>query len=192
MLLKYLRVIAITSIWVMNENLECIFIILLLLIASNLQLHYMYVYRCKYCFSNLNFHFNYHYNLCKHIGHRPTFYPAIGKNVFGSSTQHIISIKDQLGHKVLKFRQFGQSTQQEIYSRDYKAELEEKEEEHLKEKNKDVLRIGSYTTSKPEKNTGESQKLITNVSSVSHEELKKKYDDADVNNGDSDKDLDSR
>jgi cytochrome c1 len=124
-------------------------------------------------------------------GHRPTFHPAVGKQVFGGITNHIVSIKDQLGQKTLKFRQFGQASQSEIYARDYKSELEEKEQEHLTEKNKDVARIASYTTAKLEKNK-DAPRMLTDIPAVSADELRKKYDDADADNGDSDKDLESR
>lgn len=122
-------------------------------------------------------------------GHRPTFHPAVGKQIFGGgSGYHIVSVKDQLGQKNLKFRKFGQSSQSEIRSRDYKAELEIIEQEHLSEKQKEIARI---TSSKPEKST-EAPRLLTDAPSLSVDELRKKYDDADADNGDSDNDLEPR
>jgi protein CWC15 len=122
-------------------------------------------------------------------GHRPTFHPAVGKQIFGGgSGYHIVSVKDQLGQKNLKFRKFGQSSQSEIRSRDYKAELEIIEQEHLSEKQKEIARI---TSSKPDKST-EAPRLLTDAPSLSVDELRKKYDDADADNGDSDNDLEPR
>lgn len=122
-------------------------------------------------------------------GHRPTFHPAVGKQVFGGgSGYHIVSVKDQLGQKNLKFRKFGQSSQNEIRSRDYKAELEIIEEEHLILKKKELARI---TSSRPEK-IPELPLLLNDAPMQSTDELRKKYDDSDAENGDSDKELVSR
>jgi protein CWC15 len=122
-------------------------------------------------------------------GHRPTFHPAVGKQIFGGgSGYHIVSVKDQLGQKNLKFRKFGQSSQSEIRSRDYKAELEIIEQEHLSEKQKEIARVSS---SKPEKSL-EAPRLLTDAPSLSVDELRKKYDDTDADNGDSDNDLEPR
>jgi protein CWC15 len=122
-------------------------------------------------------------------GHRPTFHPAVGKQIFGGgSGYHIVSVKDQLGQKNLKFRKFGQSSQSEIRSRDYKAELEIIEQEHLSEKQKEIARVSS---SKPEKSS-EAPRLLTDAPSLSVDELRKKYDDADADNGNSDNDLEPR
>jgi protein CWC15 len=122
-------------------------------------------------------------------GHRPTFHPAVGKQIFGGgSGYHIVSVKDQLGQKNLKFRKFGQSSQSEIRSRDYKAELEIIEREHLSEKQKEIAGISS---SKPEKSS-EAPRLLTDAPSLSVNELRKKYDDADADNGNSDNDLEPR
>jgi Cwf15/Cwc15 cell cycle control protein len=117
-------------------------------------------------------------------GHRPTFHPAVGKQVFGGgSGYHIVSVKDQLGQKNLKFRKFGQ-----IRSRDYKAELEIIEEEHLILKKKELARI---TSTKPEK-APELPRLLTDAPVQSADELRKKYDDSDAENGESDNELESR
>ena len=122
-------------------------------------------------------------------GHRPTFHPAVGKQVFGGgSGYHIVSVKDQLGQKNLKFRKFGQSSQNEIRSRDYKAELEIIEEEHLILKKKELARI---TSTKPEK-APELPRLLTDAPVQSADELRKKYDDSDAENGESDNELESR
>ena len=80
-------------------------------------------------------------------GHRPTFHPAIGKQVFGGHVgNHIVSVKDQLGQKNLKFRKFGQSSKSEIKARDLKAEIEIIEEKYTLEKKKDLARISSYSS----------------------------------------------
>ena len=122
-------------------------------------------------------------------GHRPTFHPAVGKQVFGGgSGYHIVSVKDQLGQKNLKFRKLGQSSQNEIRSRDYKAELQIIEEEHLSVKKKELARI---TSSKPE-NISELPRLLTDAPMQSTDELRKKYDDSDAENGESDNELESR
>ena len=122
-------------------------------------------------------------------GHRPTFHPAIGKQVFGiGSGYHIVSVKDQLGQKNLKFRKFGQSSQSEINARDYKAELEIIERDHLSEEQKKIARI---TSSKPQKVT-DGLLLLADVPALSVDDLHRKYDDADVDHGDSADDLESR
>lgn len=124
-------------------------------------------------------------------GHRPTFHPAIGKQVFGGHVgNHIVSVKDQLGQKSLKFRNFGQSSQSEMRARDYKAEIEIIEKDHIAEKNKEIARITSYS-SKVEK-ASDGPRLLTDAPALSVDELRRKYDDADADNGDSDNDLESR
>jgi hypothetical protein len=121
--------------------------------------------------------------------HRPTFHTAVGKRTFNHTENHIVSIKDQLGQKVLKFRQFGQGSKEEISARDYKTELEVKEQEHLHEQNKNLLLIESSTT---KNKSATDTRLLTDIQPISAEELRKKYDDADADNEDSDRDLDSR
>jgi hypothetical protein len=123
--------------------------------------------------------------------HRPTFHTAVGKRTFNHVENHIVSIKDQLGQKVLKFRQFGQGTKEELEgnsARDYKTELEVKEQEHLLEKNKNLLLNASFST---KSKSAPDTKLLADVQPLNAEELRKKYDDADAE-GDSDRDLDSR
>ena len=124
-------------------------------------------------------------------GHRPTFHPAIGKQIFGGHVgNHIVSVKDQLGQKNLKFRKFGQSSQSEIRSRDYKAEIEIIEQEHLSQKNKDQALIAGYSSKLGK--VGDATRLLADAPTLTSEDLKKKYDDADADNGDSDNDLESR
>ena len=126
-------------------------------------------------------------------GHRPTFHPAIGKQVFGGHVgNHIVSVKDQLGQKSLKFRNFGQSSQSEMRARDYKSEIDIIEKNHVAEKNKEIARITSYSSNSSKSEKADGPRLLTDAPALSTDELRKKYDDADADNGDSDNDLESR
>lgn len=69
---------------------------------------------------------------------RPTFEPARGgqgrgeKDLSAISKQY--SSRDLPGHTKLKFREHGQGTSEELRSRDFRRELEEREHEKDKEK----------------------------------------------------------
>ena len=122
-------------------------------------------------------------------GHRPTFYPAKGKSeVSGGFKSRLISVKDQRGHTKLKFRQFGQASQSEMVARDFRAEIDAKEEQSLAEKNKGLLAI----TNAPSDKNAEPIRLLTDAPVVNIDEIKSKYDDADAVEGNSDDDLESR
>ena len=121
-------------------------------------------------------------------GHRPTFYPAVGKT--GGSGSQQVSVKDQKSHAVLKFRQFGQGSESEILSKDLKQDLISKEKSLLVDGNKS-LGTNHDTTSGFEK--ASTPRLLTNAPAVDFDEIKKKYDDADADfDYNSDKDLESR
>lgn len=67
--------------------------------------------------------------------HRPTWAPAKGGEEQGGNRLFVasrqVSAKNQPGHLKLKFRQLGQSTADELQSRDLKGELELKEAKHF-------------------------------------------------------------
>ncbi|KIM21370.1 hypothetical protein M408DRAFT_333503 [Serendipita vermifera MAFF 305830] len=66
--------------------------------------------------------------------HRPTWTPAVGKEVKGGSRQ--FSTRDVASHTKLKFRQPGQGGSNEIEKRDLKAQLLKAEEEARAKKRK--------------------------------------------------------
>lgn len=90
--------------------------------------------------------------------HRPTWAPAKGGEEQGGNRLFVasraMSAKDQPGHTKLKFRQLGQSRQDEVQNRDLKTELELKEAKHFakkidfeEERKKDMLLLtGSLDT----------------------------------------------
>jgi protein CWC15 len=121
-------------------------------------------------------------------GHRPTFYPAIGKTT-GSGSQQV-SVKDQKSHTVLKVRQFGQGSEAEIVSKSLREELESKER-NLLAGGDNAGGATRAVTEVIEKSSA--PRLLTNAPAVDLDEIKKKYDDADADFSDnSDKDLESR
>ena len=105
--------------------------------------------------------------------HRPTWNPAVGNKSSSGFRSMAVSGKDQTAHTKLKFRQVGQSSQSEILSRNLKGELERKEEEHLKSKQKAILMI------EEEEKKVDVPRLLTNAPHIDNATLKK-YDDSDV------------
>lgn len=116
--------------------------------------------------------------------HRPTWKPAVGgvKNHGFLSQQ--TSAKDQIGMTTLKFRQIGQSSEEEMNKRNILEELEQREYEQLSEKNKAILQIEN------EEKKVDSIALLKNHAEVINTETSK-YDDADADYDDRDNDFDS-
>lgn len=79
--------------------------------------------------------------------HRPTWHPTVGgkdqggNRVLVPSKQY--SSKDLPGHTVLKYRQPGQGTSEELSKKDFKQELLNKEKNYFKEKYKEIDDSGS-------------------------------------------------
>ena len=59
---------------------------------------------------------------------RPTYHSKAGGQVYSGIRTAMKSGKDQSAHTKLKFRQFGQSSKEEVSDRDFKAELQSKEQ----------------------------------------------------------------
>ena len=108
---------------------------------------------------------------------RPTFHAAIGKSSYGGSSTRAVSAKDQAAHTKLKFRQPGQSTVSEMASTDLKAKLAILEQKNSKHKVISSIPDASQEVEK------ESVKLLTNEAEINLEEIKRKYDDEDVDYG---------
>lgn len=73
--------------------------------------------------------------------HRPTWTPAQGRAKFGGITSRQVSVKDQNGFTQMKYRQIGQSSQEEMRRHDLREELSHREEAHLQEKRKQLSLI---------------------------------------------------
>lgn len=116
---------------------------------------------------------------------RPTYYAAIGKQEVGGMRRHIVSGKDQTAHTRLKFRQPGQGTAEDIRAKDLKYELELKEQKHEFEKNK------AFNTLLNEEKKVDVALLLKDRPEVNVDDLKEKYDDADIDEGNSDDEFDS-
>jgi protein CWC15 len=109
--------------------------------------------------------------------HRPTFFPAVaGKSAYGGISTISASAKDQAAHTKLKYRQVGQNSREETVYEDYKAKLDEKEELALIENDKSQGKIAPSRAEKVEQTT----LLLKNQPEINLEEIKKKYDDEDV------------
>lgn len=106
--------------------------------------------------------------------HRPTWVSAVGgvKN-HGFSSKHI-SAKDQNGETRLKYRQVGQSAPSEMIRRDLVGELEQREFEHLSEKNKLIAMIEN------EEKKIDAVPLLKERAEVQSQDVGAKYNDADV------------
>ncbi len=113
---------------------------------------------------------------------RPTYHSAVGKS-FNGSLSHLVSGKDQTAHTKLKFRQFGQNSVAEILGKDFKNQLDKNEAEVLANKNKDLVHL-------LEEEKKVDVKLLMDKPEVDPDKINK-YDDADADLGDSDKDLEN-
>ena len=101
-------------------------------------------------------------------------------------TNRIFSVKDQAAHTKLKFRQYGQANSEEMTSKNLKDNLLIKEQ-NLLTSNNSKNKVNNDTHSmKP------TLQLLKNESeNIDIDEIRKKYDDEDVNNSD-DESFDSR
>jgi len=115
---------------------------------------------------------------------RPTFHAAQGRASHGGFRSTSQSAKDQLAHTKLKFRRLGQSSTQEresVAKKDLKSTLEKSERLLLESKG---IHIPLKNQEVPI--TGEVEKtsvklLLTNEEEeIDLNEIKKKYDDEDV------------
>jgi len=109
---------------------------------------------------------------------RPTYNAKVGSqsslSVWKTYKQ---SGKDQTAHTKLKYRQVGQSSQQELQNIDFKTELERKEKVVNGSQNNNKGSLEDSSTSKLKENGG--QLLLMNIPHVD-ENVIKKYDDADA------------
>ena len=117
--------------------------------------------------------------------HRPTFHAAVGKTSYGGNISRAFSSKDGTAHTKLKFRQQGQSCEQEMSHKDLKEELQKHENAALTDKQKDK------PVSSRSEDVLEKPKLLKFQPEIDIEEVKKKYDDADATVEDAD-DFESR
>lgn len=117
---------------------------------------------------------------------RPTYYAAIGKQeTVGSTISHHRSGKNQIAHTKMKFRQPGQSTAEEMKEIDLVQELNKNEQNYELAKNKMMS-----TLIQEEKNVNVAL-MLKNKPETDLNELKNKYDDADVDEEDSNDGFDS-
>ncbi len=108
---------------------------------------------------------------------RPTYYAAIGKQDYGGFKSRAVCAKDQAAHTRLKFRQVGQSTQEEVKSSDLRNDLDRKEQEYASQKNKAITMILQ------EEKKIDVPLLLKNKPEID-EEVLKKYDDDDIDQSD--------
>ena len=73
--------------------------------------------------------------------HRPTFHPAVAKSVAGGLPSMQQSVKDQAGHKQLKYRQAGQNTTDEMKYANLRMELQRREAAILDEKKQAIAMV---------------------------------------------------
>jgi protein CWC15 len=125
---------------------------------------------------------------------RPTFHAAIaGKPTFGGFTAATQSAKSLPGHTTLKFRQSGQSTQDDMKEIDYKEKISEQEAEQVVLKEKLLVQDPSNTRAsrdtlleKPKLLKYEPEKAAVVVGDADLDAVRKKYDDSDAVVGGSD------
>ena len=119
--------------------------------------------------------------------HRPTWHAAVGSVKNHGFSSVAVSAKDQIGETRLKFRQAGQSSQQDMATRNVLEELEKREFEQLSEKNKMIAMIES------EEKKVDVVNLLKNHAEVAGTEVghDNKYNDADIEYGDADEDFES-
>lgn len=104
---------------------------------------------------------------------RPTYYSAVGKSTYGGARSRQVCVRDQTTNSKLKVRQFGQNTAEELRDRDFREEIEAKEDAHIKEKNRTLALI-----------TEEERKVDVPLLLMNKPEIDpvvlQKYDDADA------------
>mmetsp|Transcript_13729 Transcript_13729/g.13791 ORF Transcript_13729/g.13791 Transcript_13729/m.13791 type:complete len:232 (+) Transcript_13729:114-809(+) len=120
-------------------------------------------------------------------GSMPTFHPALGggnNSSLGNASRQV-SVKDQPGQTKIKYRQSGQSTEEDMRMKNLRAELDEREKAHIASKKSALAMI------EQEEKSVDVVKLITNGEKPDLKAIASKYNDADVDGGESDKDFDS-
>jgi len=112
--------------------------------------------------------------------HRPTFHPAVagGNTTFGGFKTGQTSVKDQTGHTKLKFRQYGQSSVEEMRYSDMRMELQRREAALDNEKKMALAMVEN------EEKTVDLPLLLTDASAVDTNTTN--FDDEDADFGDSD------
>lgn len=103
--------------------------------------------------------------------HRPTWVSAVGGVKNHGFTSKMVSAKDQNGETRLKFRQVGQSSREEMTSRDLVGELEKREHDHISEKSKMMALIES------EEKKVDTVPLLKECAEAAHESSKYNDDD---------------
>lgn len=106
-------------------------------------------------------------NSAMSTAHRPTWNPAVGKEVKGGSRQ--FSTRDVASHTKLKFRQPGQGGSNEIEKRDLKAQLEKAEAEARARKRKAAGHVDDTAMDEDDQ-----PKLLADVEDRNPEEVKRR------------------
>lgn len=105
---------------------------------------------------------------------RPTYHAAIGHANTSTFRSRHMAGRDQTAHTQLKFRQPGQATTQEIKQKNFRAELEAKENKYLLEKDKTTAWLAK------EEEKVDVKLLLKNQPEIDIEKIQSKYDDRDV------------
>ena len=111
--------------------------------------------------------------------HRPTFFAAVAKSTNSSYKSTHMSVKDQNTHTVLKYRQHGQHSKEEMKQTDMRMELQRREAALMDEK-----KLAIAMVAKEEKTI--SVPLLLTASDTPVDTGTQKYDDSDADFGDSD------
>jgi hypothetical protein len=101
---------------------------------------------------------------------RPTYSAAIGRVSTSTIRTQLVSSKDQVSHTTLKFRQRGQSSQEESRVKAFREELEAKEKMYVSATTKDI-----WLAKEEEK--VDVKLLLANDTTTPNQ---KDYDDSDV------------
>ena len=118
---------------------------------------------------------------------RPTYFAKVGTDSFTGMRSYQVSGKDLNAHMKLKFRQVGQNSTTETISKDYRSELDQKEQLYIKSGNSSHLNTISQTINEPISTI----RLLQDIKPIVNE-VSKNYDDADFDDGNSDEDFSSR
>lgn len=120
--------------------------------------------------------------------HKPTYHAAIGRATQGGYRYHAprqqYSAKDMAAETVLKLRQVGQNSKDEVALRDLKAELEDREDKHWAKTNNEKMRKGQNLL--PDK----SQDITKVMKNVDWDKFDDDDDTDDEDSDDSDSDDD--
>jgi Cwf15/Cwc15 cell cycle control protein len=102
--------------------------------------------------------------------------------------------KDQIGHTKLKYRQVGQASKAELEQKDFKGDLVRKEQESTSDRSKLIANVQAHVdslASSKQVDPPEAPRLLLANEPSTIAAVAKKYDDADADAGDSDRDLES-